>query len=292
MDSDFLKPVSVTYRKKVTAFPEEKPETKTESKPNKGYARSQVDSPKEALEILRQEPDYDSLVAVLRFLHQSRPNETGFNICRPTPETSQIIQVLVTEIAPNVWSHLTEDSADAERKNGAGKTSKTILDVFLGCLRCLTGVNATIIRLRALIQGVKSETKGTKNAEGSAELSQCLEMLGAILEGDGLVKQLWSSTTLGLDGVARVKPVESELLALLSSDRVVSLSAEAEMFLKQQRDVGGTTEDRWTADRPKYTKWLGENIANWVAAQPPAAQAKFCAAIFDRALRLGHSGES
>lgn len=275
---ELLTPVS-TYRANESLI-----ETKVSQKP---VSRPAPKSPEDALEILRHEPDYESLVSALRLLSpgKSAPEDV-FSITRPGPLSAQIVQVLVSDIVPNYWALLKEDS------HGAKPSSP--FRQLLVCLRSITGINSIIVRLRALIQEAKSETKGaSKRPDIALNLGIILDLLCHILDGDGSIHEIWTSATQYLENETKVRPLAHELVAIFGSGRILSLSAEAaELVAKNSNKKDTTDEDIWLADALKYTKWLGRNIVKWLESDSPASQTKVCSELFAKALQLGHSGKT
>ncbi|KAM7217406.1 DNA replication checkpoint protein tel2 [Rhypophila decipiens] len=257
-------------------------EKRDETKPaRKQTSHSAPKSAEDALEILRHEPDYDSLVSALRLLAAGKSaQDGGFNITSPGPLSAQIVQVLVSEIAPNYWTLLKEDS-------DGGKASSPFKHL-LGCLGSITGVNSILVRLRALIQEARSEVKGvSKRPDISMNLRILLDLLCHVLEGDDCVWRIWNSATASLTSEAKIRPLAHEFVSLFGSGRVVSLSAEAAEVVTQTSSTNN--DGTWPADALKYTQWLGRNILRWLESRSAETQAKVWSELFVKALHLGHS---
>ena len=82
-------------------------------------APKKATSPTEALEILRSEPDYETLISVLDFLSEGTPD---FNITSPSTHASQLVHVLVTDIVPHYWSILQESDNLQKTRNPARRS--------------------------------------------------------------------------------------------------------------------------------------------------------------------------
>lgn len=259
-------------------------------RPNGGEAKSKSQksspptSPDDALEILKHQPDYDSLVAVLRFLSRHETQRLGFpSIKLPTPLSAQLVQVLVSEIVPNYWAVLVEDAPSA-------KTSG--LKLLLSCVSSITGVNAILVRLRALIQEAKSEAADkTKRPDISLNLGILLDVLCRVFEGDEWLLEAWQVATSGQDAPAKVRPRVHEILATVGGGRIPSLAAEAEE-VSRTINANKTVGDVWPADSSQYTRWLGRNIVAWQLSDQAPTEPKFGSDLVAKALRLGHSGKS
>lgn len=256
------------------------------SKPEKAKPKLQQNSPaspEDVLEILRHEPDYDSLITVLRFLSRHEPHGLGFrSIKLPSPLSAQLIQVLVSDIVPNYWALLVEDVNDGK---GSG------LKLLLYCLSSITGVNAILVRLRALIQEAKSEVaEKAKRPDISLNLGILLDLLSRLLQGDGWLLEAWQVATSGQDGPARVRPRVHEILATFGSGRVVSLAAESEEITKSSNTTK-SADSCWPAHPVEYTLWLGRNIVTWQLSALASKDEKFGSELLAKTLRLGHSGK-
>ncbi|KAK3329775.1 telomere length regulation protein-domain-containing protein [Apodospora peruviana] len=237
-----------------------------------------AESPEDALEILRHEPDYQSLVSVLRLLSRQQPDLKSFSIGRPGPLAAQLVQALVTEIVPNYWTLLKEDSHGSK---------SSPLGLLLACLRSIAGINAIIVRLRALVQEAKLEAGKSRRPEVSMNLGILLDLLCHLLKGDSCVYDIWKTATAGaVDNAAKVRPLAHEFLAIFGGDRIVSLSAEAAELTKEKSETAHS-DAIWSADALRYTKWLGQNIVIWMLSDPTPEQTKMCSELFVKAQRLG-----
>ncbi|KAK4128953.1 putative DNA binding protein [Parathielavia appendiculata] len=249
-----------------------------EPKPNAGH--KPPTSLEDALEILRHEPDYDSLIAVLAFLFRHKPDGASFpSIKLPSPLSAQLVQVLVSQIVPNYWTLLLEDSH---------QTKDSGLRLLLYCLASSTGVNAALVRLSALIQEAKSEaTARTKRPDLCINLGIILDLLCRLVQGDGWLLEAYRAATSSADGPARVKPRVQEIVTTFGNGRLISMAAEAEATAK----ANGSNKligDNWLADPSQYVEWLGRNIAKLVSSGMEPEQTKSVSGLFVKALHLGH----
>lgn len=237
-------------------------------------------SAQDALEVLRHEPDYDSLIGVLRFLSRhGRTDEADFpSIKLPSPLSAQLVQALVSDIVPNYWALLIED-VDGGKNSG--------LKLLLYCLSSVTAVNAVLVRLRALIQEAKSEAaEKPKRPDISLNLGISLDLISRLLQGDRWLLESWQVATSGQDGPARVRPRVHEILSTLGSSRVVSLAAEAAELAKDKRN-----DSFWPTHPLQYSLWLARNIVAWQLSDHSSTDTKFGPDLLLKALRLGHSGK-
>jgi len=249
------------------------------SKPSKkAISRStQLGSPEEALEVLKNEPDYDALIAVLRFLTQQRGD---FALARPGPLSSQITQVLVADIAPNYWALFRSTSPEPA-------TSSPDLALFLASLRTIGGINAITVRLKALIQEHKARTGGPATSDIALHTDIFLQLLASILEPEHVALSVWSSAVDNADTPAKRRPLTRELVTLLASGRTISVAAEAEDILKKDGDIKAS---HWVASGLAYSKWLGHSLVHWARNGSTEDAKQTCAEVLTRSLRLGYPG--
>lgn len=280
---DLLTPVSKTYLK-----PRQDDEPfLTEVKPTKLVQpvdkTLDISSADEALDILRNQPDYESLISVLKFLRPNRRVQTAFSLQTPSPKSAAIVQSLVTEIAPNYWALLYEGSGDDTEKDN----DHHHLDLFVSCLRSVTGINAIVSHLKSLLQESKSGNRELKRPDVQLHLSVFLGLLATILKGANSIRTLWETSISDLATESLKKAQSQALRSILTSGKLVSVAAEASDIIGRDQL---RTETQWIIEGSEVTKWIGLNITSWVKTHPPQDQLHFCSDLFHRALSLGYSG--
>ncbi|KAK1996313.1 telomere length regulation protein [Colletotrichum falcatum] len=281
---DFFTPVSKTYLK---GRPEEP--LLQESKPSKKPAQiaqqdSSITTVEDALERLKNQPDYDSLIAVLSSLDHGTVAAAGFKVATPSPEAAQIVQCLVAEIVPNYWPLLKEEAS--ENSSTQDVDSPRDLDLLLRCLRSVTGLNAVITRMRALIQESKATAQAVKRPDLALDIGVLLEVCSTVLGKDEHLAMLWTASSSGLGSMAGRRPMAHEFTALIAGGRLVSVAAEADAVANTDRIARNSI---WIADGQEYSKWLGRSIAYWAKSNISSDDAKLCSEVFTRSLRLGYS---
>ncbi|KAM5359806.1 hypothetical protein ACJZ2D_014200 [Fusarium nematophilum] len=283
---DLLTPVSTTYlglRKEPELF---LPEGKTDSSREKLKSFSSVSTADEALDALKSQPDYDTLVAVLQFLTKDTAASDGFFFHAPNPKSAAIVQILVSEIALNYWTLLLEGAIDNETQPQASQPQDA--DLFLRCLRSLTGLNAIITQIRALIRDSRLGGREEKRSDVSLNLGILLDLLASLLRGHGSIHEIWSSSTTGLSDVALQKTQSQKLTSLLTNGQIPSISAEA-LQVAGRESVRRETE--WIADGLEYGRWIGANIVAWAKSWPQEDEMALCSTLFLKSLSLHHSGK-
>ncbi|KAK4191724.1 telomere length regulation protein-domain-containing protein [Podospora australis] len=269
-EADLFRQVSVQEHQR-------KPETKSTA--------STPTSLEDALEILKHEPGYDSLISTLRFLskHQAQGSRGNAipSIKQPSPQSAQLVQVLVSEIVPNYWALLKEDG-QGSKKSG--------LSLLVACLQSITGINGILIRLRALTQEFKSETSDkVKRPDVSLNLGILLDLLSNVLRGDSWMMGAWKAATSGQDDPGRTRPRVQEIITTLGGGRIISVAAEAHEIVKSNNADKSNGDSTWPADALQYTNWLGRNIVAWYSSGLESDSPKFGSDLFSKASKLGHA---
>jgi telomere length regulation protein len=244
-------------------------------------------SPTEALEILKNEPDHETLVSTLRSLNE---DSSDFSITSPSPLAAQLVHVIVSSIVPNYWNLLFNGTKSLAKKRAKSKKLSD-LELVLSCLRSSTGLNALLLNLKQLIQ----QSKETKKAVGGPNipdvLTILLQVLTEVIKDDETVEEIsnsiWNTATPSL----KQKAVWNEFLSTVGTGKIVGLAAEAEDVangLSKKVD-----EKYWIADGRAYSSWLARNITHWARSLHPDSEIghKCCGELLGRAFRLGYTGK-
>lgn len=278
-----LTPVSTSYAdKREEAALVEVKEAQNTSKPS-----SKASTPAEALEILKNEPDYENLVSTLELLGQ---DSSDFSIAYPSPLAAQLIHVLVSDIIPNYWNLLYEG-----RKPNSKRKSKNAsrVELLLSCLRNVTGLNALLLSIKQFIQQSKESKKTVAGPNIQDHLTILLQVLTELLHGDDIVEHisntLWRYST-SLCSVR--KALWNEFTSIVGSGKILGLAAEAEDVIGELSKK--IPERHWIAKGNAYSGWLARNIIHWAKDVPENYEQgwKRCGDLFCKAFRLGHSGKS
>ncbi|CAJ0545770.1 Ff.00g092430.m01.CDS01 [Fusarium sp. VM40] len=281
---DLLTPVSTTYLK-----PRNEPEplfreVKTASSQGEPRTPSVISTADDAVDALKNQPDYDSLISVLQFLSSHRTASDGFSFSAPSPKNASIIHLLVTEIAPNYWTLLLEGAVDEATHYNTALPSDA--DLFICCLRSLTGLNAVITQIRALIQEARLGGKEERRTDLSLNLGILLSVLSSILVTDGSIPAIWSGSTRSIANASLQRVQSQKLSSILTNGQIVSTSAEAMEIIGRDKVRDDT---QWVGDGLPYSTWMGNAIVAWVTSSPEADAMSFSSELFQRALSLQHS---
>ncbi|KAI7771310.1 hypothetical protein LZL87_010236 [Fusarium oxysporum] len=281
---DLLTPVSTAYLKPRNEpeplFTEVKPAS-TQKKPASISDKSTAD---EIIDALKSQPDYDTLISVLNFLNNPKSASSNFSFSTPSPKSASIIHLLVSEIASNYWTLLLEGNFEDDT-NGKTELPRDA-DLFLGCLRSLTGLNAVITQLRVLIQESRLGGKEEKRVDLSINIGILLSILSSIIGSARSISTIWSSSTKGISNAALQRVQCQKLASVLTNGQIVSIAAEAlEVMGRDQVDDGV----HWIADGLQYSRWVGNAIVSWVHSSPEPDGMAFACELFQKSLSLHHS---
>ncbi|KAI7201271.1 hypothetical protein D0869_04576 [Hortaea werneckii] len=221
-------------------------------------------SPEDALQILRSQPDTETLITTLSQLQSGHGFAKVFTLAHPGPLQGQIVNTLVTVITPTFWTSL-----DAKDRL-----------IFVKCLSNITGLNAVIARLRAL--------SNDSAADKSHELQDLLNLADLLLQGDDFLLELWKDLIAsGSEGV-KLTLAWKELANVLGSARIVGIAAQAEDMVWQSKGKV-RTKSLWLANSAEYCNWIGRNIASLSAQSASDShqrRAEDAAKVLDRSLGL------
>ncbi|KAK7226389.1 hypothetical protein V2G26_014392 [Clonostachys chloroleuca] len=280
---ELLTPISTTYLKPKVA---EAPLLTEVTSQNKqitpaASAASKINSPDEALDTLKNQPSYDALLATLEFLTNSEGSKnSNFSLHIPSPKSAAIVKIFVTEIAHNYWPLFSA--------SGDGDTNDTLRpkEAFVSCLSSVTGVNAILSHMGALVNEVKSSSKGISRSDLTLHLEIFLDLLSTILGGDHAAQQLWTTSTKELTNEILKKGQTQTFVSLLTNGRIVSVTAEALTLVweGQLRNI-----PRWTADGLEYTLWLGRNAIRWAKLETSDTEMQICSDLVLRGGSLGYA---
>lgn len=238
---------------------------------------TEIRSPGEVLDLLKAEPDSQTLYNCLVYLSKTSSDGESFDVRFPGPLAAQITHALVSNIVPNYWPQICED-----------RSSKCTKDLLIQVLRNVPGIGAILAQLKSFNA---SQGQGQKlgKAEGEAELGLSLiQVLGAIL-GDDFV-DLVGGDILRDAPQRQQKPLWKDFIQLVASSRVVSTVAEAEDVIARSNQ---TSARSWLSSGSEYSRWLARSITRMVAAlkdEPDGTMWEAASRIFGNVLSLGYIG--
>lgn len=236
--------------------------------------------PEEALEALKSEPDFPSLGGVLEYLVECNDH----NLHLPSPLGSQIINALVSDIVPNYWTLLSEES-----KRRGGRLHGKERSQLLQSLTNVSGLGAIVAKLKALIEEGSRTAKQVDGPNIAAIMRDYVELLGSILENEDTLSNLHRTLSKAPSG--QKQALWQEVTALIGGGRVVSIAAEAQSLVKAPKKTA--EEPSWVSDGLKYSSWIGRSLAHWARQLSIAGDDEgwgaLCA-LMRKSMRLGYSG--
>ncbi|KFY35767.1 hypothetical protein V494_05610 [Pseudogymnoascus sp. VKM F-4513 (FW-928)] len=273
---DLLTPMSTAYKN----IKEDQEDILVESKKQREPSQKnefQARSPREALEILQNEPDFSNLISVLKYLDTTR----DISLSSPSPLSSQLVNVLVSDIVKNYWAILSEKG-----KGSKAFKYKRERDLLLGCLRNTSGLGAISARLNALIAQSKITTKKGDGPDLVQLLKDYQNVLEAILHGDTVLQGLWSN--LQSEPISKQAALWREVTALVGGSRVLNSAAEAHSIVKESNNT--LEENTWISDGTTYNSWVASNILYWAKHLPLDSDRpwKHLTELLSKSLRLGY----
>ena len=254
-------------------------------------------SPDEALKVLKNQPDYENLMAVLRYLDCE--GSSGFDIATPSPKAAQIARVLALDIVPNYWAVLNE--GDDNEHHGTGRGNEKAKSghgggagdarLLLAALQSITGINAVLLHLQALTNEARQGHKEKQRRHDIAiNIHIMLEVLSRLLDGDERIRLLWQGTRRRLDDMKQ-RVIWRQFLSLIAGEKIVGVAAEAEdvgnSYARQGKEAG-----YWIASAKEYSGWKGRNLVSWMRSGMYEVDAKRLVDIFVKSGTGVHGGES
>ena len=242
-------------------------------------------TPAEALELLKGEPDHDTLISTLRYLTIC----PGFYIQSPSPLASQLVHVLVTEIVPNYWNVLQAGKMSKPAKQGSS-SKLSGLQLLLSCLRSVSGINAVVLSLKRNIQQSKESKKSVGGPNFEELLRIFLQLLQELLEDSQTVEIIWKSIYEASGPQSKQKAIWKEFLSLVGGGKIIGIAAEAEDIVNELSKKAG--EKYWVADGSLFSFWIARNLTYWVKnlSTNSVNQSKCYGELLSKSFRLGYTG--
>ncbi len=272
---DFFTPVSTTYLKDKD---EVAPVELRRAAPKKTPVTAVITSLDEAVEILKSQPDYDSLISTLQFLSDNSESITG----KPSPQTAAIAHLLVTEITPNYWTLLLEASNSSSYDSVSEESDAGLL---LRSLSNVTGLNAIVAHINSLMAESRQRRKDVSSQDIHLHLQIFLDMAAALLRRPDSIRQIWTASVQRLPDAAMRKMQSQALNSLLASSRVLSVASEASAVIGLDKLKDAT---RFIADGAEYVKWIAINIASWAKVASADLELQSCYDLLQRSMSLGY----
>ena len=226
--------------------------------------------------VLRNQPDYETLRQVLEYINSDAAREEGLFITSPSPQSAQILNVLLNHTVPDYWTVLQETRRYEEDKIR-----------LLQCLKSVSGIGATLSRLRTLISDSRQRATGPRGDVVAKRIHEMLDFLTELMSGYRTVADIWSMVAGCGENIPRRTALWKEFVSLVASSKVLSVAAQADHVLK---DSGEERSARWISDGTKFAHWLGRNIATFVSEAEDEETWAAAGQVLSKSLRLGYRG--
>lgn len=272
---DFFTPVSTTYLK---GKDEAAPVELRRNAPSTTPAHTAVTSLDEAVDTLKNQPDYESLISTLKFLCDSVTSLSG----KPSPQTAAAVHLLVTEIAPNYWTLLLESSKTPSSNTPLMSSDAGLL---LRCLSNVTGLNAILAHVKSLLAELRQRRQDVSSQDIHLHLQLYMDLIAAIIGGHDSVYDIWAASVQRLPDAGLRKMQAQTLSGIIASSRILSVASEAATVIGSDRLK---PETKFIADGAEYTKWLASNIASWARRASTELEYRSCYDVLQRSMSLGY----
>jgi telomere length regulation protein len=229
-----------------------------------------VDS-KDVAEILKNQPDLQSLKSAVEYLHDSKE----FSVRIPSPRTTPIIQALIYDVLPNYWAQLVED-----------KSLKKLLEAVIELMTSLPALAAIVTRLRILSSASGADAKPGKSEFLESQSICLIQLSERICSGNSLVRDVWADISAHGGTDMQIQLLWKEFVALLSSGKIVSSISEAESNLNKSSTY---SDKSWLANGSEYSSWLARNI-EFLSRQETSNTVECSAMLLAKSSSLGYTG--
>lgn len=228
--------------------------------------------PDDAREILKSQPDYEDLFAVLQYLECGIQGKHDFNIHVTGPKAAQIINALVTVTIPDHWPVL--------RIHKLPKRHEQVKRLIVLNLRSVAGIGALLMQIRKLGGGRKDD---------NSILEDTTSVLQLVLHGKTFLTSMLKDTRALYQKETQRRLCWQEVVSMVGGSKILS-------FVSQAVTVAGLSYGRlkWLSEGDDYCKWLAKNISDTIVQLGPQDTEGWAMTtqVVKRALNLGYRGKS
>ncbi|KAF7185816.1 DNA replication checkpoint protein tel2 [Pseudocercospora fuligena] len=225
--------------------------------------KQDCNSPEEILQVLRSQPDLQTVAAILRRL-SDHADPKDFDLAAPGPRQAQIIHALATNVIPMCFDALEQ-------------TPRRDLSA---CLQNLAGISALLARTRLVSESLSS----SKQAVASPyELQALLQAARLVLPEKLRLDAIWSNLKKAVADTVKRQLAWKELVNLLGSGKVIATIARAEDVLQKHDQTFHIT---WLSKGSEYAAWLGTAILNLLDTPDTSVPA---ATLLSKSFSLGYN---
>lgn len=274
MDS-LLKEISVTRRPK--APEQDRAQIEKIHVEKSAEPPSELATPQDALQVLKNHPDLSTLERVLVYL-RNEEEDRSFHIKAPGALQARITHVLVQDVVPNYWTVLSQES-----DQHVGRTRTNLIYV----LSSIGGLGALFAGLRTLISTSNEKSKSANsNTSTSLFINDLLDIVSSVVRGSDFVYGFMSHLQY-VDSPSQRTGLWKEFLSLVVGSKILATAAEAIRLL--EADKSRVESFLWLGHGAHYARWLAGNLARIVSVasvddQPLVRQ------FLSKCMMLGYTG--
>ncbi|OAX83232.1 hypothetical protein ACJ72_02410 [Emergomyces africanus] len=249
------------------------------------YQRSEINSPEEALHVLKSSPDEHRVVQVLSFLDPASALEVGFNITTPSAKAAQLLHVLITVTVPDHWSNLRNENITEP----TGNRKLNPKAALLRCFSSVAGIGALVAHLRSLLARQDSLTS-EKRSGNKLNIQILITVLSSVLKPPGLLFSTYLNISSKVERPAQRQILWKEFISLLAAGKVSSVVSEGLLTIK---DLKTPPSIHWIGDGNLYASWIGQCISHMASNIQPSDTDGwiYLAQFVARSLSLGYTAQ-
>lgn len=231
--------------------------------------------PDDAREILKSQPDYEDLLAVLQYLECGIQNKHDFNIHVTGPKASQIINALVTVTIPDHWPVL--------RIHKLPRRHEQVKNLIVLNLRSVAGVGALLMQIRKLAGGKKDDI---------SILEDTVSVLQLVLQGNQFLKTILKDIRNVYKKETQRRLNWQEVVSLIAGSKILSFVAQAVSVAGIAAGIA-SGRTKWLSEGNDYCRWLARNISELLVRLSPQDSEGWVMTtqVVKRALNLGYRGK-
>jgi len=229
-----------------------------------------------SLDILKRQPSFDDLQAVLKNISLS-PHLYG-SLKIPSSLTSQFLTLLIHDILPNYWSQLLQ----------CPPGDSTVLQIGL-CLRSIPALSITLNRLKTLISEAGRDHRPNAVTFFHSHVKCIVGILQLILQPQDFLLNVYTDLEKSPATEAQKQLYWKEFSSTVATGKIISIIAEAGSIFNSDRQIAPYS---WLGDGLQFSAWLAKNMAH-LAAQCDAEspnRLRCCSSMFLKSMSLGYPG--
>ena len=265
--STLQQPLQQHKRKDSTVFVQKEYLTDSDSAPNLA---------EDAKEILKSQPGFEDIQAVLEYIQYGIDGQHDFDIRLTSPTSSLLIRVLVAVTIPDLWN----DSKKLKLRD----SRKSIRSTFLSALTSVFGMEALLEQIKALSRPGDDPNR--------MRLQIYLEVVAELLHGTKILSELLNDAIRLYTKDVQRRLYWQSVVSLLAGSKVLSTLSMVEKASAEAIAIDDKV--KWLFSGSEFSQWLARNIITTSSELTPQDATKwlYLSQLFKRALGLGYRGRS